>query len=113
MAKFKEFSTTAINGGIQYKTFYPNGFGVSVVKHTFSYGGNLGLWELAVLIGNEDQHSICYDTPITNDVMGYLTEEDVDNTIEAIEKLTMHDLIPEDLSDADYWDGDESDKSAQ
>lgn len=96
MAKFKELASNTIHeDGIQYKAFYPNGFGVSVVQHPFSYGNREGLWELAVFIGNEDQYSICYDTPITGDVMGYLTEEDVDATIEAIQKLTMDDLIPE------------------
>jgi len=50
----------------------------------FSYGSNLGLWELAV-IGKDGR--ICYDTPITSDVLGHLTEEDVNSTLEQIAAL--------------------------
>jgi len=44
----------------------------------------VGLWELAV-IGKDG--SLCYDTPITDDVLGYLTEEEVNNTLVLIEQL--------------------------
>lgn len=39
----------ALNGGIQRVYKFSNGFGASVVKHEFSYGGRKGLWELAVI----------------------------------------------------------------
>jgi hypothetical protein len=54
------------------------------VKHEHSYGGDKGLYELAVL-DNEGQ--ICYDTTITNDVIGYLRPEDVTDVMEKIQKL--------------------------
>ena len=60
--------------GYLYKIKYPNGYGASIIKRPFiSYGGERDLWELAVLKGND----LCYDTPITDDVLGWLTEEEV------------------------------------
>jgi hypothetical protein len=88
MSKFKQFPSSAINGGIQYKAFYPNGYGASIVKHSFSHGSSEGKWELAVLKGTKDNWNICYDTPITDDVLGYLSEKEVDSILEQIEKLS-------------------------
>ena len=55
-------------GGIQKEYQFDNGYGASVICHAGSYGGKNGRWELAVLL-----HGIlCYDTSITNDVLGHL-----------------------------------------
>jgi hypothetical protein len=54
------------------------------VKHEHSYGGDKGLYELAVL-GKDGQ--ITYDTPITNDVIGYLRPMDVTDVMEKIQQL--------------------------
>ena len=72
---FKSFKSKHLNGGIGYTKFFDNGYGVSIVKHSFSYGNKNGLWELAVLEGSEENWDICYDTEITNDVLGHLTEQ--------------------------------------
>jgi hypothetical protein len=72
-----------INGVISRITF-DNGYGASVVKHQYSYGGDKGLYELAVLDKNGD---LCYSTPITNDVIGYLREQDVTEVMEKIQQL--------------------------
>jgi hypothetical protein len=72
-----------LNGVISRITF-DNGYGASVVKHEFSYGSDKGLYELAVLDKNGD---LKYDTPITDDVIGYLREEDVTDVMEKIQKL--------------------------
>lgn len=84
---FKTFESKAVNGGIQYKAFFDNGYGVSIVKHSFSYGGNLGLWELAVLKGNADNWDLCYDTPITSDVIGHLEEDEVNKIVNDVKEL--------------------------
>lgn len=39
-----------------------------------SYGGDEGLWEVALIGPTGD---ICYDTPVTDDVLGYLTDDEV------------------------------------
>ena len=38
--------TNYVNGGVQHVYSFSNGYGASVVKHDFSYGGKQGLWEL-------------------------------------------------------------------
>jgi hypothetical protein len=63
---------------------FPNGYGASVVRHENSYGGRKGLFELAVLDANGD---ICYSSPITNDVIGWLTIEQVDDLLDDISQL--------------------------
>jgi hypothetical protein len=72
-----------VNGGKQYVYKFPNGYGASVVKHGFSYGGKDDLWELAVLKEGE----LCYDTPITDDVLGHLTIGEVNETLELIQDI--------------------------
>lgn len=74
-------------GGQSYTVFYPNGYGASIIRNSFSYGGSSGLWELAVLSGTEEENHICYDTPITNNVVGYLSEKDVEELLLKIKAL--------------------------
>lgn len=83
--------------GIQAKHFFPNGYGVSVVQFPGSYGFEQGLYELAVLKKYVQKGygahlywgwKICYDTPITDDVIGHLSEEDVDDLLLQVENLT-------------------------
>ena len=69
--------------GIVSRTKLDNGYEVSVVQSEYSYGGDKGLYELAIFKDGE----ICYDTPITDDVIGYLRPEDVTEVMEKIQKL--------------------------
>ena len=71
-------------GGVQAVITFDNGYGASVVKTPYSYGGDKGLYELAVL--GTDGH-LTYDTPITNDVIGYLRDIDVTDVMEKIQQL--------------------------
>ena len=75
--------TNDFNGGIQKVYEFPNGYGASVIKHKGSYGYSKGLWELAVL--NEGE--LCYDTEITNDVIGHLNDPEVDRILRQIRSL--------------------------
>lgn len=78
-----------LNGGTQVVHRFENNFGTSVVRHDFSYGGDEGLFELAVLeFPNEtEEYHLTYDTEITDDVLGYLSEEDVQQYLNQIEQL--------------------------
>ena len=63
---------------------YPNGYGASIVIGPHTYGGKDGLYELAVF-GKDG--NITYDTPVTNDVEGYLSESDVESLLTQIKEL--------------------------
>ena len=63
---------------------FENGYGASVIKHDASYGGKQGLYEIAVLDSKGD---LCYDTPITDDVIGYANEEKIKDTLDRIKSL--------------------------
>lgn len=71
--------------GIMSRIEFENGYGASVVKGEYTYGGKDGLYELAVLNSNGD---LTYDTPVTSDVEGYLTEDDVTKLLEQIQLLS-------------------------
>lgn len=73
--------------GTQAKVFFPNGYGASVVRGPYTYGGSKGFYELAVLKGTEAGFDLTYDTPITDDVVGYLTADDVTDLLAKIEAL--------------------------
>lgn len=63
---------------------FDNGYGASVVCNLGSYGASDGLFELAVLKNGE----ICYDTPITGDVVGWLDFAGVADILKKIESLS-------------------------
>ena len=64
------------------RIFFDNGYGVSIICSDFSYG-----LELAVLKGNADDCDICYDTPITNDVIGHIEPDELNDIVEAVKAL--------------------------
>jgi hypothetical protein len=70
--------------GVVGRIMFDNGFGASIVRHIMSYGGKLGLYELAIL---DKEGDLTYDTPVTNDVIGYLTPEKVTNYLIKIQEL--------------------------
>lgn len=78
----------SLNGGSQVVHKFDNGFGASVVQHEFSYGGDEGLFELGVIkFESEDEWHLNYSTSVTDDVIGHLTEEDVEDLLAKIEQL--------------------------
>lgn len=73
--------------GKQAVGFFPNGYGYSIIQNAFSYGSELGLYEIAVLKGNGAYAEICYDTEITEDVIGHLTLDEATQVAEKIKNL--------------------------
>ena len=67
----------------QWKFKFDNGYGASVITGVIAYCNEEHPYELAVLEHDE----LCYDTPITDDVLGYLTEDDVSDLLDRIEQL--------------------------
>ena len=73
-----------INDGPQAIYRFANGFGASVIKNSYSYGG---MWELAVLKWIDGKSHLVYDTEITDDVVGYLEIGDVQPLLDRIKAL--------------------------
>lgn len=79
----------AFFNGMSYVFKFENDYGASVVKHLGSYGFSDDLWELAVIKFDNESGSwdLNYDTPITSDVEGYLTDEEVRDLLQRIKGL--------------------------
>ena len=71
----------------QRKYEFPNGFGASVISD--GYGSEQGLYELGVL----HHGHLTYKTPITDDVLGSLTEAEVEQRLDEIAALTPESVI--------------------
>ena len=79
-----EFKPHSNMDGIMSRIEFENGYGASIVKGEYTYGGKDGLYELAVLNNNGD---LIYDTPVTSDVEGYLSETQVTDLLIKIQQL--------------------------
>ena len=89
MKEFKdlEFKPIFNNTGIQAIMFFDNDYGCSVVRHYFSYGNKDGLYELAVIKKYEESFVLVYNTVVTDDVEGFLSEEMVTGLMLDIQSL--------------------------
>lgn len=72
-AMAETFEWNSLFAGYQYTAYFENGYGIDIVKHNGSYGREDDMWKIAVMKDGE----CCYDTPITDDVIGWLTSEEV------------------------------------
>ena len=66
------------------RIMFDNGYGASVIIGPHTYGGEDGLYELGVL-GKDKK--LTYDTPVTEDVEGYLSEAQVTDLLIKIQQL--------------------------
>ena len=81
-------ATNKIHDGVQYEYTFPNGYGASVIKHSYSYGGKQGLWEIAPLDQDGDfigRGVFGWD----DDVQGYLTNGEVNAILEKLQDLEI------------------------
>lgn len=83
-------------GSMQRVYRFPNGYGASVIRGGMAAYGGL---ELAVIKWSgegvdESKWSLCYSTPITDDVLGYLTDADVTRLLGEIKSLTEAGELP-------------------
>ncbi len=69
--------------GVQARHSFDNGYEASVIRGYGSYGYEDGLYELAVMLDGR----CCYSTPITDDVLGNLSEDDVTRVLGEIAAL--------------------------
>lgn len=89
----EKYEERKIYDGVQRTFKFDNGYGASVVQHSGSYGGPAGLWELAVL-GRSGR--LTYETPITDDVIGRLTWNEVMEIVAKIAALPDAPPVTED-----------------
>ena len=76
------------SGAVQKLYKFANGYGASVVKGERTYGGDEGLWELAVItFKTSGEYVLDYSTPITEDVEGHLTDDAVEELLARVESL--------------------------
>lgn len=96
MKSFKDikFKPHSLGNGLHGLIFFDNGYGLSVIRFKnpkffslSSYTSNDNEWEVAVIYGNEKDWDISYNTDITNDVVGYLTEGEVDWVMLQVQEL--------------------------
>lgn len=85
MKTFKDlvFKSNGTGLGQQAVLEFDNGYGVSVLFGNKFYSNGIDTYELAVL----KDGFLCYDTPITDDVLGYLTKGKITKVMEKIQKL--------------------------
>lgn len=83
-----EYSLMPEVSGDATRYFFPNGWGASIIRHRFSYGGRRGDFEMAVLKGNIDDWDLDFDNPVCNgDVIGHLDFFEVANALSLISKF--------------------------
>jgi len=93
-ASDKEIETTENLYGVEdnllaTKTF-KNAFGVSVLKGTRFYSNGIDTYEVAVLRDGE----VCYDSGVTGDVIGYITEAEVNAIMIEVQELEEGYVLP-------------------
>lgn len=82
-----------VGSGTQRLYRFDNGYGASVVQFMLngwagSHGADQGKWELAVIRWNDNgDFKLTYDTPVTEDVIGWLTEDEVQDYLRQIRDL--------------------------
>ncbi len=85
--------------GVHAIVRFKNGYGLSVVRHSYSYGGSKGLYELALLkIGTlkgasqENDWELVYNNELGySDVRGWMKEEDIEHELNKIENAPQID----------------------
>jgi hypothetical protein len=64
---------------------FPNNYGISVIQGIGSYTSNDSEYEAAIMLNG----SLCYSTPITNDVIGHQSEAEISEIMKKIQELPL------------------------
>lgn len=86
----REHGSNPFTRGFYERFRFMNGYGASVIRSTVSYGGDRGLLEIAVLryrSAGRDDFELCYDTHITSDVLGHLSQDHARAILDQIAEL--------------------------
>jgi hypothetical protein len=63
---------------------FPNGYSASVLFGDMFYSNGVDTYELAVI---DQDGAVCYTTDLTDDVLGYQTEDQITEAMEFIQNL--------------------------
>ena len=77
---------------------FENGYGASIICKPVSYGGDAKMFEIAVLKSGK----ICYDTPVSYDVEGFLRFKDVVEVLHEIRELPPAEKDDVEEDDVEY-----------
>ena len=67
----------------QAEMHFENGYGVSVITGKSAYSNSINTYEVAILFEGQ----ITYNTHITDDVIGYQDEDDVNDIMKKVQEL--------------------------
>jgi hypothetical protein len=87
MGKHTPVHSRAHLGGSQDIYRFENGYGASVVNHRFSYGTELAVVRFTG--ANPTDFRLCYDTPVTDDVIGHLNNNTLSALLDQIAALPV------------------------
>lgn len=99
MIKFKDLEFKTDEFISRARVSFDNGYQASIVIGPYSYGGSEGLYEIGIL---DDKGELTYSTPITDDVIGHLTKEGVEEVLQKISELPSILDMPEEL-EKQFW----------
>lgn len=88
-----------VGSGTQKIYRFGNNYGASVVRFEImpgvgSYGADQGLWEMAVIEFDGATWDLVYDTPIADDVLGHLDDDEVEGVLAQIRDLPARQVTP-------------------
>ena len=86
-SKHQPIEVNERSGGVQMLFRFPNGYGASLINHTGSYGN-----EIAVIEWDGGHYAITYATPVTDDVLPYLTPEEIEAALDRIAALPAKEI---------------------
>ena len=82
--KFDNLKFEKVYDGVQARASFRNGFEISVVRHSGSYGSEKGLYEIGVF---DASGQLCDPLGWGDTVKGWLTPEDVESYIYQVESV--------------------------
>ena len=87
-------TVSQFEGGVGFAFRFLNGYGASVVQHSWSHGGKQGFWELAVIKWDGTTNwEIDYTSLVTEDVIGWLSWDSVVRKLDEIESLNTPSVL--------------------
>ena len=81
-----KYSLEFVGCGFQehYTTTFKNGFGISIIRGFYTYGGDNNLYEVAI---TNKEGDIIYDKFDSHDVFGFLDDSEVEEVINRVKNL--------------------------